>query len=159
MKKLKEVLGNKKGSSYIPVCIFTLIVVMVIGILLQYAFVYNVIRKQRVNIQLTLDSFITKEAIEYYDALKQGEPYRKYIDESELVRGAYSSIGFSQAGISEYTASDNSFTMHRPTITALAGDSVGVSAVYTLSVPFELWGRKVADINIPVEIISKLTER
>ena len=36
MKKVRKALNNKNGFSYIPVCIFTLIVVMVIGILMQY---------------------------------------------------------------------------------------------------------------------------
>ena len=46
MKKVRKALNNKNGFSYIPVCIFTLIVVMVIGILMQYAFIYHVAREQ-----------------------------------------------------------------------------------------------------------------
>ena len=72
MKKVRKALSNKNGFSYIPVCIFTLIVVMVIAILMQYAFIYHVAREQRDEVQLLLDSYVTKEAIEYYDAFKQG---------------------------------------------------------------------------------------
>lgn len=153
MKKVRKALNNKNGFSYIPVCIFTLIVVMVIGILMQYAFIYHVAREQRDEVQLLLDSYVTKEAIEYYDAFKQGKPYREYIDENELVDGAYSKIGFPWESTTEYTPG------YRPSITPLSGDSVGVNVSYTLSIPFELWGRKIADITIPVEIVSKLTER
>ena len=77
MKKVRKALNNKNGFSYIPVCIFTLIVVMVIGILMQYAFIYHVPREQRDEVHLLLDSYVTKEAIEYYDAFKQGKPYRE----------------------------------------------------------------------------------
>lgn len=159
MKKVRKALSNKNGFSYIPVCIFTLIVVMVIGILMQYAFIYHVAREQRDEVQLLLDSYVTKEAIEYYDAFKQGKPYREYIDENELVDGAYSKIGFPRESITEYTPSDRRYVMYRPSITPLSGNSVGVNVSYTLSIPFELWGRRIADITIPVEIVSKLTER
>ncbi len=159
MKKVKNALKSKGGFSYIPVCIFTLVVAMVIGMLMQYAFIYHVAREQRDEIQLSLDSYVTKEAIEYYDAFKQGKPYRDYIDENELVSGAYSKIGFPRGSNTEYTPSDNSYVMYRPTISPLSGNSVGVNVRYTLSIPFELWGRKIADITIPVEIVSKLTER
>ena len=159
MKKVRKALNNKNGFSYIPVCIFTLIVVMVIAILMQYAFICHVAREQRDEVQLLLDSYVTKEAIEYYDAFKQGKPYREYIDENELVDGAYSKIGFPRESTTEYTPSDRRYVMYRPSITPLSGDSVGVNVSYTLSIPFELWGRKIADITIPVEIVSKLTER
>lgn len=77
MKKVRKALSNKNGFSYVPVCIFTLIVVMVIAILMQYAFIYHVAREQRDEVQLLLDSYVTKEAIEYYDAFKQsGNPER-----------------------------------------------------------------------------------
>lgn len=159
MKKVRKALSNKNGFSYIPVCIFTLIVVMVIAILMQYAFIYHVAREQRDEVQLLLDSYVTKEAIEYYDAFKQGKPYREYIDENELVDGAYSKIGFLRESTTEYSPSDNRYVMYRPSITPLSGNSVGVNVSYMLSIPFELWGRKIADITIPVEIVSKLTER
>ena len=112
MKKVRKALSNKNGFSYIPVCIFTLIVVMVIGILMQYAFIYHVAREQRDEVQLLLDSYVTKEAIEYYDAFKQGKPYREYIDENELVDGAYSKIGFPRESTSEYTPSDRRYVMY-----------------------------------------------
>lgn len=159
MRKTKKVLTNKNGFAYIPVCVFTIIVVMVIGVLMQYAYVYHIAREQKAAVQLTLDSYVTKESITNYDAFKQGKPYREYIDEIELVRGAYSEIGFPQTSKTEYTPSDNSYIMYRPTISPLTGNSVGVNVRYSLIIPFELWGRKVADINIPVEITSKLTER
>lgn len=85
MKKVRKALSNKNGFSYIPVCIFTLIVVMVIGILMQYAFIYHVAREQRDEVQLLLDSYVTKEAIEYYDAFKQGKPYRNILTRTSLL--------------------------------------------------------------------------
>lgn len=46
---------------------------------MQYAFIYHVAREQRDEVQLLLDSYVTKEAIEYYDAFKQGKPYIQVI--------------------------------------------------------------------------------
>ena len=38
MKKVRKALSNKNGFSYIPVCIFTLIVVMVIDLIIFLAY-------------------------------------------------------------------------------------------------------------------------
>ncbi len=149
MKKnrVKAVLTNKDGFSYILVCVIILVSMMVISVLMQYAHVYHTARVHEDDMQLRLDSYVTKEAIENYDAFKQGEPYWKYINEIDLIggaRGVISGTPGRKTGL---------------TVTPIKGKSVGVCVSYTLTVPFELWGRKVADIEIPIEIISKLTER
>lgn len=153
-------LQNKKAEGYIDVAVAVLVIVFLlvfsVGIFSKIAVKQDL---SHMCSELLLDSYVTKEAIEYYDAFKQGKPYREYIDENELVDGAYSKIGFPWESTTEYTPGDNRYVMYRPSITPLSGDSVGVNVSYTLSIPFELWGRKIADITIPVEIVSKLTER
>ncbi len=114
MKRSIQVLKNKSGFAYVPICAFVIIIAMLISILVQYSFVYYLARTQKQDIKLTLDSYITKEAIEYYDALKQGTPYTGYINNNELVKGAYSKIGF--GNINTMTTEDeHGLIMHRPT--------------------------------------------
>ena len=112
--------------------------------------------------QLKMDSYITKQAIENYDAFKQGMPYQHYIDKNELVRGAYQTAGFGNSSLTslkEENEGKTIYTMARPTITAITGNEVGVKVAYELTIPFEAFGEKIADIRVPVEIVSKLSEK
>lgn len=152
----------KDGFSYILTCVLILAFVMGVFVSMQYAYVFHIAREQRNETQLKLDSFITKQAISNYDAFKQGEPYQQYIDNQALVDGAYSVLGFPRMITLEYKVTQNEkavYTMSRPEINRLAGNSVGVYVKYTLTIPFEVFGRTVANITVPVEIVSRLTEK
>ena len=155
-------LNNKKGFSFIPTCVIIIVLVMAISILLSYAFVHHTVKVQVAAMQLKMDSYITKQAIENYDAFKQGMPYQHYIDKNELVRGAYQTAGFgsgSLTSLKEENEGKTIYAMARPTITAITGNEVGVKVAYELTIPFEAFGEKIADIRVPVEIVSKLSEK
>lgn len=160
-------LNNKKGFSFIPTCVIIIVLVMAISILLSYAFVHHTAKVQVAAMQLKMDSYITKQAIENYDAFKQGMPYQNYIDKNELVRGAYQTAGFGsgsltslkETSLKEENEGKTIYTMARPTITAITGNEVGVKVAYELTIPFEAFGEKIADIRVPVEIVSKLSEK
>ena len=139
-------LRNKKGFSYILTCVLVLAVVMMIAVSVQYSLVF---------------SLVTKYAVEQYDALKQGEAYASHIDRAQLVRRAYGTLGFADAGITEKTVSkgDASYIVSRPEITAADSGSIGVTVRYTMTVPFRAFGRVVAEIPIPVEINAMLNEK
>ena len=93
---MRNPLHNKKGLSYILVCVYILIVMMLVAVAMQYAYIYHVAREQQNETQLKLDSYVTRYAVGKYDALKQGEPWETYIDSSDLVDGAYTALGFPQ---------------------------------------------------------------
>ena len=92
-------LRNKKGFSYILTCVLVLAVVMMIAVSVQYSLVFSLVRSEKEASRLALDSLVTKYAVEQYDALKQGEAYASHIDRTQLVRRAYGTLGFADAGI------------------------------------------------------------
>lgn len=100
-----KLLRNKKGFSYILTCVLVLAVVMMIAVSVQYSLVFSLVRSEKEASRLALDSVVTKYAVEQYDALKQGEAYASHIDRTELVRRAYGTLGFANAGITEKTVS------------------------------------------------------
>lgn len=160
--KAKCAIQSKQGFSYILTCVVILCIAIFIFCVMQYGYIYHVAESQQESVQLQLDGYVTRQSIAYYDALKQGEPYENYIDRTALVSGAYTLLGFPQVITLEYreTVDEKTvYTMSRPEIDALTGGSVGLYVTYELTVPFELFGRKVADIHVPVKMVSKLTER
>jgi len=160
--KILKVLKDKSGFSYILTCVMILFVVMLIFALLQYQYIYHTASEQRDSVQLEIDSYITKKAMTCYDALKQGESYEKYIDNTGIVEGAYDLLGFSSNNTQEFkeiSGTDIVYTMSRPEVYSLINGSFGVRVKYMLTIPFELFGHKVADIQVPVELVSKFTEK
>lgn len=156
-----KVLKNKKGFSYILVCVFILAAVMLTFVALQYAAIYHIAREQKQDTQLTLDSYVTTYAVNKYDALKQGTEYGKYIDRADLVDGAYSVLGSPRIITLEYRpeSGTGAYFVTNLAVNALVGDSFGVFVTYDLNIPFEVFGMKISDIKVPVEIVSSYTEK
>ena len=158
---LKKVMNNKRGFSYIITCVIILVVVMIVFITLQYAYVFHVAREQKNETQLKLDGYVTRCAIENYDALKQGDAWNEYIDRNELVAGAYSVLSFQTIITSEYNtpvAVTGKYDMSRPTISPLGGDAFGVVVQYEIKIPYELFNQAFS-VTVPVEIVSRYTKK
>ena len=95
---MRKPLRNKKGFSYVMTCVIILVVMMLVTIAMQYAYIYHIAREQQNETQLALDSYVTRFAVNRFDALKQGEAWDGYIDRDALVGGAYETLGFSRGG-------------------------------------------------------------
>jgi hypothetical protein len=135
---------------------------MLVAVALQYAFVYHVAREQQNETQLKLDSYVTRYAVSKYDALKQGEPWDDYIDRNDLVDGAYTLLGFSGIIALEYRepmAVDGKYVMSIPTIYALTGDAFGILVEYEITIPFELFNMEIAEITVPITVVSQFKQK
>ena len=67
---MRNPLKNNKGFSYVLTCVCILVVMMLVAVALQYAFVYHVAREQQNETQLKLDSYVTRYAVsKYYPCL------------------------------------------------------------------------------------------
>ena len=63
---MRNPLKNNKGFSYVLTCVCILVVMMLVAVALQYAFVYHVAREQQNETQLKLDSYVTRYAVSKY---------------------------------------------------------------------------------------------
>lgn len=154
-------LKDKSGVSYILTCVIILVSVSLIFIALEYAHIYHIARTQKEEMQLKLDSYITGVAVNNYDALKQGDVYGAKLNTNEICEGALTVLGFPPTQVVPYIESGNeeySYTIRQPHVDYLYNDSFGVRVTYEILIPFEMWNQKIADITIPVEIVSVYTE-
>ena len=154
-----KLLTNKKGFSYVPCCVIILVIVMFVFVSLQYAGIYHIARQQKNETQLKLDGYITRTAVQNFDALKQGGAWENHIDREEIVDGAYDLLGFFRGTSEEYHEVEGKYKMSKPNVSALQGDSFGVVVEYDITIPFNAFGIMVADIIVPVEIVSRCAER
>jgi hypothetical protein len=146
---MKKILTNKNGAGYILTCIMVIIGVVVLLVLLQYMSVYHTAKVRKDEIKLTLDGYVTRYAIESYDALKQGEQYSAYLDVDGLKEGA-------QAEIAEYI---DQYNLSDIRITPLYTGCFGIQVEYVITIPFEMFGRKISDIHITVTTVSQYAEK
>ena len=123
--------------------------VVVLLVLLQYMSVYHTAKVRKDEIKLTLDGYVTRYAIESYDALKQGEQYSAYLDVDGLKEGA-------QAEIAEYI---DQYNLSDIRITPLYTGCFGIQVEYVITIPFEMFGRKISDIHITVTTVSQYAEK
>ncbi len=123
--------------------------------------IYSLTGSEKEEAQLKLDSMITGYAVDKYNALKQGTAYSAYIDNAALKQSALDTMGFTSSGMSALTETTGSVTyvVNRPEVTVLSGGQFGVRVDYTVEVPFEVFGNRIATISIPIHIVSKFTEK
>ena len=76
--------------------------------------------------------------------------------------GAYILLGFPRIitlESREPVMVDGKYVMSQPTIHALADDAFGVLVEYEITIPFELFNRKITDITVPITLISQFKQK
>ncbi len=145
-------LKNKRGDSYIYLCVIVLFISMLTSVVILYMGLTAQVQVQKRDVQLKLDSYIADCSPEVYDALKQGSAYETYVDWEAFEQGAYKTLGFERDTTSEY--SYGNCTMTRPILTVLKGNGCGITAEYTAVFPVRWNGNVYADLEIPVTVTS-----
>ena len=145
-------LKNKRGDSYIYLCVIVLFISMLTSVVILYMGLMSQVHVQKRDVQLKLDSFIADFSPEVYDALKQGSAYETYVDWEAFEQGAYKALGFESDTTSEY--SYGNCTMTRPTLKVIKGNGCGITAEYTAIFPVRWNGNVYADLVIPVTVTS-----
>lgn len=154
-------MNNKKGFSYILVCVIILVVCSLLAVGIYYASVFHLVRQEKERNSVILDSVVTKYATENYDALKQGVAFKNIIDRQTLVNRSYTELGFNNATTLtlKKTNGKTEYTVTRPVVTATLGNTFGVEVSYSIKIPFELFGKKFTDITVPIRIESRFTQK
>ena len=145
MSKAKNAIANQKGFSYILTCVLLIFVMLLVAVSVQYVTVYHIARTQKNEMQLRIDGYLTRYAMEEYDSLKQGEAWGQYLDRDALTEGVYDLL---------HNESD-SYVMIQSGVSELTGDRFGIMVDYVISIPLELYNRKIAEIYFQVTIVSR----
>ena len=144
-------LKNKKGESYIYLCVIIMFITMLVSVLILYMGLTAQVQAQKRDTKAKLDGYISDYATEIYDALKQGDNYAMSIDWNDLESGVFSELGFTSDTTTEFVYG---IKMTRPTVETLSGNGFGLKIEYTAYFPVEWNGTRYADIQIPVILTS-----
>ena len=150
MKSLK----NKRGDSYIYLCVIVVFVCLLVSVIILYTGLIAQVQIQKRDVQAKLDSYVSSRATDEYDALKQGAVKDNYFEWNQIETEAYKALGFPNESDEVYVYENGNCTMTRPTVTIIKGDGFGVTVEYVAIFPIAWNGTVFSDLEIPVTVTS-----
>ena len=91
---MKNALQNKRGNSYVWLCVVVLVASMLFSVLLLYMSLTAQVGIQKRETQAKLDGYLAAFAAGEYNALKRGADYEQYLAWERLEQGVYPVLGF-----------------------------------------------------------------
>lgn len=157
-----QILESKKGESYVPVCVLILVIVMIFSGIFVYASAVSVIDTSRENCKVVLDSFVTQNATRIYDSIKQGNDYTESVNAEEFTDAFcdFCTLDETASELYSYDSEGNlTYSLTKPIMSFRQENQLEIVVRYTISVPIIFAGQKIDTANVPVEIVSVLSEK
>ena len=154
---MKKLISSKKGASHIQTVVIVLIFAMIISTLLLYWHCMTIINVSKANTTRVLDTFVTKNSIEIFDSLKNGNDFTEDIDEYLYKSLLSDEFSLDYSGTSMYSYSEDGkliYFMTNPNLTYSYENSLKLSAGYTVWIPMRFAGRIITYARIPVTVRS-----
>lgn len=153
---------NRRGEGTVFPCIMILVLCVIISVLIYFTCAVSAIRINKENAKNVFESYITENAIEIYDSIKQGHDKTTVLDNDEYVDKLCRYCTFVKNGNMLYSYDDEGNTKYYltvPTITFVREDTLKIKVNYTLYYPIVFGGTQVTTAVVPVEIRSSYMER
>ncbi len=157
-----QILKSKKGESYVPVCVLILVIVMIFSGIFVYASAVSLIDTSRENSKVVLDSFVTQNATRIYDSIKQGNDYTESVNPQEFTDALcdFCTLDETASRLYSYDSEGNlKYSMTYPEMSFGQENELEIVIHYTISVPIYFAGQKIDTANVPIEIVSVLSEK
>ena len=153
---------NKRGTGYVPTCILVIILCMLLSVLIVLAGAVNVVNLMKRNSKTVLESYITQNAIEIYDSVKQGTNEADAINREKYNSALASFCTFEKNGNEYYHKNDEGETEYyitEPTVGFMESGRLRLYVSYTLYIPIRFDSVQVATASVPVTVKVDLKER
>ena len=132
---------NKKADGYIPACIITVCVCMVLSVIISFISAVTAVNQSKRDVRQALDGFVTHKSIEIYNGVKNYSELTETLDEE-----SFESI------LSEYTGSQGNYEIRNLKIEFRETDRLNYTVSYTLEAPVRFGNITVVYTNVPVKI-------
>ncbi len=153
---------NKKAEGYIFPCVMIVILCMIFSLLIYFVCTVSMIRTTKENAEMVFDSYITENAIDIYNSIKQGNDYTDSIDNAEYVDEICRMCTLVRRGRLLYNYNNEGniqFYITEPTIHFIREYSLKIQVSYTMYVPIRFNGIQVQTAAVPVVIQSNFMEK
>lgn len=135
---------------------------MIFAGIFTYSASISKVNLMRENTKVVLDSFVTQNATEIYNSIKQGNDYTGVIDTDEFHTSLISFCTLeTDNGLLYSIDADGQELFHitEPTISFREANELELVVNYTLTIPMYFAGNEFPAVNIPIEVTSVLTEK
>ena len=153
---------NKKGEGYVYPCVMIVIICFILSVLICFICTVSMIRNIKENCKSVFDSYITKQSIEVYNSVKQGNDDISYLDQEEFLTDfcRFCTLESKSGLLYNYDSERNlNYYMTTPYISFVEASSLKMKVTFTLYVPIRFNGAWITTAVIPVEIKSSFMER
>lgn len=157
-----QILKNKNAETYVSVCVLILAIVMIFSGIFVYASTVSLIDTSRENSKVVLDSFVTQNATRIYDSIKQGNDYTESVNAAEFTYSLcdFCTLDETASMLYCYDSEGNlTYSMTKPQMSFRQENELEIVIRYTISVPIYFACHKIDTANVPIEIVSVLSEK
>lgn len=151
---------NKRGASYVQVCVIVLVLVMILAAVLFYASSMTIVQQSKENTALVLDSYVMKNSIDIYLYIKQGNDYNRKIDQKYFISQYLSRFSLDSSNNMLYSVGEDGETIYKmtvPQVSYVVDKTLNLKAAYDLMIPVRFAGQTITWMTIPMEVKSALT--
>ncbi len=145
-----RILKDKRGVSYVLVCVIVLFASMLIYTGLEYNSVLAVVECQKQDVSFKLDKVIA-------DTARENIENGAEISTEDIEQRAHMALGFNDTSIQKKDG--DGLSMSRPSFSVITGTDISITAEYELTVPFRLLDAEIIDMTVPVRVTAKYYER
>ena len=153
---------NKRGDTYVTVCVFMLVIFMIFSPVFTFASAITLIKVQQSNTEIVFDSFIANNSILIYNNIKMGNNATDGVKTADLTQMLVKFCSLTKSGARYYCYDDEGnekFNITSPTIGYLEEKQLELYVTYTMRVPIRFAGVSVATAVIPINITTELRSK
>ena len=132
---------NKKADGYIPACIITVCVCMVLSVTISFISAVTAVNQSKRDVRQALDGFVTHKSIEIYNGVKNYSEFAETLDAE-----SFESI------LSEYTGAQGNYEIKDLKIEFRETDRLNYTVSYMLKAPVRFGNITAVYTNVPVKI-------
>lgn len=153
---------NRKGETYVLVCVIVLIISMLFSVIVTYASAITLIRVQKENAEIVFDSFVSNNSIVIYNNIKRGKNAMHGIDTASYrtMLTEFCTLDYSDGMLYSIDANgEDKYSLTVPEIEYIENEKLELTLSYTMFVPIKFAGVKVVTAVVPITITSQLTKK
>jgi len=153
---------NKRGEGYLPVCIVTVIIAMLLSVFLQFSASVGTVSQVRDNSQTVFDNFVISRSVDIFAAIKQGSDDNNVLDAQSFRTELSEFCTFEENDGFLYhydNAGNEEYRISAPVLSFDEENSLKLRCSYTVYIPMFFAGQKVGTAEVPIEIKSRLTSK
>ena len=154
---MKNLFNSKSGASHIKTAVLVLIFAMIISVIMVFWNAMTIVNVSKANTTRVLDSYVTKNSIEIFGSLKNGNDFsenlNKYIYKSLLS----DEFSLDIYGNSMYSYGEDGkliYYMTNPNVSYSYQNTLKLKASYTIAIPMRFAGKTVTYLRIPITVQS-----